>query len=373
MMRTHPLFGAALTFVVLGGCADGATPQEPLAGDQAAGLYWALTLDHDAAVLSTASPYDTLRITATPRDGTGRPLGGLGLVTYHSDNPQQIAVDSTGLVRALGVGEGLAVVAELAAGGTVHSDTLFVTITNDPAPPAFADLSIRPSAPDSTKWAVNGDGSMLFIQPTGDSFSLPFKVVSPFGTDVNGQLIPGVPATYASSDPKVALVDGVNGGTLMVLFPKKPGRTMVTASTTAYGVKLADTVEFTITMPVVTVVKIQRRQGSGEITFSPREVVVSPGGTVIWVNTTGEPVDIAFDNAGAVGAHGLPSCAAGGVVDPGGTGDVPAFGEPLAPNAPLSAANCRSRGFAVPGVYPYRSALTGATGRVVVDNGVDGI
>jgi hypothetical protein len=44
---------------------------------------------------------------------------------------------------------------------------------------------------------------------------------------------------------------------------------------------------------------------------------------------------------------------------------------PQDPQAPaLDPANCRSRLFPVAGVYTYHSSITGATGRIVVNDGL---
>jgi plastocyanin len=371
-MRIHPSIALALTFVLACG-GDAAAPHAPLTGDDAARLYWALTLDHEAAMLSTAPLYDTLRITATPRDAQGRPLEGLGPVTYYSDNPEQVTVDAGGLVRALAPAQQVIVVAELTAGGVTRSDRLMVRVTDDPAPPTLVDLSVGPQPPDSTRWAaVTGDGTNVLVDAMGNVTAFGWKALPSFGTDANGLLVPGVLSSIQASD--TTIFQAYNGASVIILLGRRPGRATVVARTTAYGAELADTVEFAITMPIVGAVKIQRDPGSGALAMSPREIVVGPGGTVLWVNTSGEPADIVFDDPGAALEHlGSVSCAKGGVVDSGGSGDIPAFGAPLVPDAPLAAENCRSRRFLAPGVYPYHSPLTGATGRVVVSDGLDGV
>jgi hypothetical protein len=367
--------GLVFSVVLLLGCGgDPVTSFAPSTGGDAAGLYWALTLDRHAVMLSTAAPYDTILITAIPRDADGHPLTGLGEVTYSSANPEVLQVTAGGVVKALKAGSA-EINAELATANVRHTDRMFVSVTEDVVPPTLATLSIRPEPPDSTTWAVNGDGSSIAIQPDGTVFGLAVKILFARGLDVGGTPIPGLIVDFQSSDTSVAIA-GNTGVAAMLFSSVKPGRVAVTANVTAYGVTKTDTVTFTATMPVYQVVKIQSlpAQGGGptEVAFDAADVTVTPGGSVVWVNLSGQPADIVFDDPTNVLEHGTTvSCAAAGVVDPGGVGNIPAFGELQDPHAPsLSAENCRSRSFPVEGVYTYHSTSTGSTGRVVVNSGL---
>lgn len=364
----------ALVFLVLGCGGETVAPYQPATGQEAAGLYWDLTLDHHAVTLSTVAPYDTIRLTATPRDARGAPLVGLGPVTYRLSDPDLAEVSADGLVRARSTGTEFVVV-ELVADGVQHTDQVTIRITDDSAPPALASLSIHPEPPDSTTWPVTGDGTSVSIGPDGSVHYLPIKLYMMRGaTDSAGNTIPGLPIALTSSDQSVVSTVFAVGDNKVLMFPRTTGRTTIIASTTAYGVTAADTVEFTVTMPVFSVVQIDQRPaylgGPMQFAFAPEEVTVSPGGNVVWVNMSGQPVDVVFDDTPNVAEHGAVSCANAGITDPGGTGNIAAFGELQDPQAPtLSAENCRSRSFPVPGVYAYHSALTGATGRVVVTTG----
>jgi plastocyanin len=364
-----------LSTIAVAGCGgDTVTRFAPATGSDAAGLYWALTVDHRAITLSIAPPYDTLQITATPRDADGHPLSGLGTVTYRSVNPELVLVSPSGRLQALKAGTA-EIDVELSAGSVRHTDRAFVNVTEDEAPPALASLSILPEPPDSTTWGVNGDGSSIAIQPDGSVFGFAVKILFARAADAGGTPIPGINVSFSSSDTTVA-VAGALGGTAMLLQAIKPGRVTVIANATVYGVTMTDSVPFTMTMPVYAVVKIQSqptRLGSATaVAFNAADVTVTPGGSVVWVNLTGQPADVVFDDPTNVIEHGSTvSCAAAGVIDPGGAGDIAAFGEPRDPQAPtMSPENCRSRSFPVAGVYPYHSNLTGATGRVVVNTGV---
>jgi plastocyanin len=358
------------SLLVLGCGGESIAPFQPATGPTAARLYWSLTLNQHAATLSTVMPYDTLRLAATPRDGDGNPISGLGAVTFSSTDPEHVQVSADGIVKALEAGEAIVVTATLAVGNTQHADTLLLNVTDEPVPPVLAHVSLDPT--DSTKWAVNGDGSLLSISNQGTWNSFDWKVPTVFGTDANGNAIPELAFTFTSSDTTVARTLGT-GGSLLIVVPKKPGRTTIIASATAYGVTVADTIPFSITMPVFGVVRIAPRQvglNATAIGFIPDEVTVSPGATVMWVNAGGQPADVVFDDPTDIVIHGAVSCAAAGAADQGGAGNIASFGEPQDPNVALSSENCRSRRFLSSGVYPYQSTLTGARGRVVVSDGL---
>lgn len=362
--------GTLLLATLLGCSSDSVGPYQPATGDAAAGLYWSLTLDHEALTLSTVAPYDTIRLTATPRDANGKPLVGLGPVTYTSSDPTRVQVTPDGLVRALDIAFGVSIKAELTAGEVRHADQLYVMVTNNPSPPVLTRLSAEPLAPDSTIWAVGGEGAFFQVRADGSYTTTGAKLLTVHGAfDQADQPINDLMINYTSSDSTV--MTAIGEGSVVLIDAQRPGRASVIANATAYGVTRADTVEFTIRMPLAVAVRIKGKSTStGGVTaplFEPAEVTVSPGGTIVWANVSGEPVDIVFDDPASAVEHGAVSCAAAGVVDVGGQGNVEAFGEPQAPDATmLSAANCRSRRFLTAGVYPYRSAQTGATGRIVV-------
>jgi plastocyanin len=360
-------FAAVLIAFLLLGCGgESLTPFQPATGTDAARLYWSLTLSQHATTLSTVAPYDTLRLVATPRDDDGNPLPGLGPVTFISMDPEHVQVTPDGIVRALKAGEAIFVTAKLAVGNTEHSDQLVLNVTDESAPPVLTHVSV--DSPDSTAWAVNGDGSFLSISNQGTWTDLGWKILALVGTDASNNPIPELAFTFTSSDTTVAKVIGT-GGAFLVVDPQRPGRTTIIASATAYGVTVADTLRFTITMPVFGVVRIAPRQtGVGTATpgFGPDEITVVPGATVLWVNTSGQSADVVFDDPTNIVDHGAVSCAAAGAADEGGAGNIAAFGEPQDANATLSAENCRSRRFLASGVYSYQSTLTGAHGRVVV-------
>lgn len=357
-----------LAAAILGCGGNEPTGYQPIDSDH---FYWSLTLDHEAITLSTLAPYDTLQLTATPRNGAGVPLEGLGSVTFRSLSPDRLSVTPDGLIKARQPGDFCLVVAELTAGGIRHADTAYVVITDDATPPTVASLSIHPEAPDSATWALTGDGEFMFISPNGSVSASGFKFVFARALNAEGAPVPNVSVAYRSLDTTVAQVYLGTGGPVFILNPIRPGTAVFTATTTAYGVTRADTVSYTITLPVHAVVRLERRRlQAGEApvpAFTSPDVTIRRHGTVVWVNLLDQPADIVFEDPTHVIEHGAVSCARATGADPGGTGDVAPFGELRDPQASqLSSENCRSRSFPEVGEYRYRSPLTGATGRVVV-------
>jgi plastocyanin len=259
------------------------------------------------------------------------------------------------------------VIAELIEGNLHHADTTIINVTADhDAPRMPTHLSF--TSLDSTTWAVGGTGVRTGTLLDILGFLKPLVVQA---TDSAGTSIPGLAIACSASDPTVASVE------CSQISGLRPGRVLLYATATAYGVTLVDTLPFTITNPLRGDVTIAMRStglgGAPHPVFEPSEITIAPGGAVVWANSTGQPVDVTFDDPTNVTERATVRCILG-TADPGGTGDIPAFGDTTTAkvgNVPVpSAANCRSRRFPAPGVYPYYSPLTGATGRIIVATGV---
>jgi plastocyanin len=372
--RTRAALVLLVPVLALSGCGgNSAQPYAPLTGAAAAKQYWSLTLAPQAITLSTVLPHDTITIVATPRDANGAPLAGLGAATLTTSDLTRLQIGANGQLHAIQSGDGIQLTATLSVGNVTHSVATFVNITNDSVPQTLASLSVQPLPPDSTRWAVGGDPSSLSISGNGQASSVPLKLIFAQAQDTQGASFDDIAIAYGSTDSAVANVVGF-GGTLALLSPQTVGRMSIVATATAYGVSLADTVPFAITMPFYSVIQIQSQPltpgGAPVPVFIQSNVTVSPGATVFWTNISGTPVDVTFDDPSHVQAYGGTSCAAAGVIDVGGTGNIAAFGVPQVDSLPLDVGNCRTRSFPVAGVYTYRSTLTGATGRITVNDGL---
>ncbi|MBX6331232.1 MAG: hypothetical protein IRY91_05235 [Gemmatimonadaceae bacterium] len=356
------------------GCSDGAEPFRPPANAAADTLYWTLAADVGGAVLSTVAPYDTFRLVVTPRDKHGNVIQGLGPVTFHSVDPARVEVSADGLVRAHAAtnGEGVEIKAELAAGNTRHETSVYINVVDSDTPPVLTTTLLMGAGVvgDTVRWPVTGDGSSLQIRGDGSAQYSPFNVLYWFPMDEYGNPIVDLLGWATPSNPQPALV--VGGMPLFYLLPRTMGRTMLTFHGAIFGAPVTASVYVDITMPAFGVVKIKSVAaglgGETRIVFDSPDITIIPGGTVVWANVSGQPVDIVFDDSTHVAAHGsLVSCANAGAADPGGAGNIAPFGEPQDLTAPhLTSGNCRSRSFPTPGTYTYHSPLTGATGQIIV-------
>lgn len=346
--------GAAAALVLaVSGCSDGVAVAPPPA-TEIAQFYWALTFDHRVVTLSTVAPYDTIALTATPRNIDGVPLSGLPTPTFTSTDLERVQVSPEGVVQAIAPGNQIQVIATLAHGNVVHADTVLVTVTNTASPPVLDSLSF---ALDSAKVAYPG-----------------FKFLAATAWDTSGAAIPGLPIDYTSTDPTTATISQF--GSSVMLQPVRPGQVTIIATTTAYGITKADTLRFIIGQPLVADIAIvERMEANGGVrrVFVPGQITIGTGGYVTWRNQTGIPTDVTFDDPSTLLPQELycsdPSYTE---KDPAlcGSGNIEAFGVPpkiddeIDPTAYYH--NLRARVFPEPGTYTYHSTSSGATGTIVV-------
>ncbi|HEU4584249.1 MAG TPA: hypothetical protein VFR95_00795 [Gemmatimonadaceae bacterium] len=357
-----PLLLAAITFaaITLAGCGDIQTvePYSPIT-DPAA-LFMSLTLDHGAINLSTTPPYDQLQITATPRDANGAAMEGLGAPTIRSSDTTKVWVTPDGVLQAREPGSGIRVIAELVAEGNVrHADTAIVNVTSDSAPHMLDVLSLDPVG-DEAVWPMvplqSVLGQVLFLFASGRSFQPAFDLKT---LDSEGNPIPGLVVEYESLDPDIATLHPVYGNITLL----QPGEARVVARTTAYGVTMADTTVFTVTLPIINAVSIQPGAQDGPPTVQPKTLTIRPGGYVFWSNLTSDSVSVTFDDPASAGViedicNGLGAaypahCDSGNIA-------------PFMSDASSFFDNTRGRHFTEPGTYTFHIEPLGVTGKVVV-------
>ena len=339
----------ALLMVVVA-CGEDVAVAPPPAADVAQ-RYWTLNYNHHAVTLSIVAPYDTLQLTATPRNANGEPLSGLPAPVFTTTDRDRVQVGVDGVLHAIKTGNRVAVVAALSAGNVTHTDTVYVTVTNKATPPVLAGLSIHPVSPDSAKVAMYG------------SATLRARAWDPDSVAINGLAV-----AYASSDPTVATIDRTRG----TVTPVRPGHVTFVAVATAYGITKADTLPYMIGLPLEVTFTIDAQQDAqGHIVngFVPSQLSVGTGGTVIWQNQNHVPTDVTFDDPTDVVRADL-YCTYFGAKYPFfcDDGNIAAFGVPPDPNDPMGNIfnNGRARSFPVPGTYRFHSTLFGTTGTIVV-------
>lgn len=336
---------AALALAAAGCATDAAVAPPPLINDP--NMYWALTLDHHAVTLSTVAPYDTIRLTATPRMVDGTPITGLPAPTFTSLDLERAEVSADGVVHVIESGDQIPVVATLVVGNIRHADTTFINVTTLAAPPVLDTFSIHPDPTDSAKTALYTT-----------------KMIAPRATTADGTAITGLAVHYTVSDPTTARIDP----TLGQLTPVRPGQVTVIASATAYGVTKADTLPYTIGHVVTAYINVTAQtNASGQTVngFTPNQLLIGPGATVLIINLTGVATDLTFDDPTNI-VPDSTYCQAYASLNPHlcDGGSVEAFARE--PDDQMGITALRVRRFPVPGTYNFHSTIFGTTGTIVV-------
>jgi hypothetical protein len=310
-------------------------------------VYWALTLDHHAVTLSTVAPYDTIRLTATPRTVNGTALDSLPAPTFTSLDLDRAQVSANGLVRVIKSGKKIPVIATLTVGNLQHADTAFINASVVASPPELATLSIKPDPGDSAKTAAN----------------IP-RAIAARAVATDGVSITGLSVYYQSLDPHVATVDRASG----FLTPVRPGHVKLVATATAYGITKSDTLQYTIGYTLGgSIFIIAQRNAIGQMVsvFWPQHIIVAPGSVVIFQNDTQDSTDVTFEDPASV-ASADDYCAPFASMYPFmcGSGNIGAFTRD--PDDEMGGSAVRVRRFPVPGIYAYRSTIFGTTGIIEV-------
>ena len=230
-----------------------------------------------------------------------------------------------------------------------------VNVTNNAAPARLTTFSITPESPEDAVWgatAFYGSLGRAILDLSGVRAT---PQLSLRALDENGAPIPGLQVEYGTLDPHIVRIDR-RSGQIVTLYA--PGTARIWARTEAYGVTMADTAVFTVTMPLVHGFEFQLQPDSS-FALTSKQVIIRPGGYVFWMNFSGKPTDVVFDDPES--AEEIPEvCALLGEAYCGG-GDIPAWD-----GAGGTFDGARGRRFSTPGVYPFRSPLTGLTGKVIV-------
>jgi len=340
-------------------------------------LFASVTFEHRAINLSTAAPYDTFRLTVMPRNALGEPMSGLPAPTFESSDTTRVQVTPEGLLRARRAtdrGRPVEIVAKVIAENNIaHADTAIVHVTADPNPPGIQALRIAPDSASMLEVHLPTQGlgiySLLHLaagMPLDEVIRLMGMALIPQFFDESRRLIISgadfIAVAFRSSNPDALAVHPWRGE----LHPYRLEHARIVARSVVYGVEVSDSVDVQVVLPThVGITIIEDEQGN--LSLEPKEVALSPNATVLWYNTSERPVDIIFDRPEDV------------LEDPefcdrlGGEfcdrGNIAAFaGEPIEGIGDLTNLlnAIRLRRLPKPGVYTYRSILTGLEGRLIV-------
>ncbi len=262
-----------VTAVGDGSAAVTATSGEASGSAQVTVAQEAASVAVSADTLSFAALGDTVRLSAEVRDHNGQVISGAA-VTWASSDPGVAAVDSTGLVTAVGDGSAAVTATSGEASGSAQ-----VTVAQE-----AISLVVSPAS--------------ATLEP-GDTVRLSAEV-----RDHNGQVISGAAVTWTSSDPAVAAVDAAG-----LVTAVGDGSAAVTATSG----EASGSAQVTVA------------QEAASVVVSPASATLVPGDTirlsaeahdrngrvidaaVTW--TTSDPAVAAVDAAGLVTAVGDGSAA----------------------------------------------------------------
>ena len=390
--------------LALGCGSDHLTPAQPIDPEA---LFWDLELNHRAVTLSTTAPYDTLTLTATPRNHAGETLAGVPAPRYTTSDDSRVLVTPEGVLVALKSTtpyQPVGVTARLTMDGMTHAATVIVKVVDDPAPPVLASLSIDPVPPDSAKRSIflhccspapvlkNEDFTLSHL-PRVRASDTAGQPVTGFGVlySSSDSTIGAIPATFSSGAAVAGYTDVVGDELPMEILPLIPGSIEIYASATVFGVTKVDTLPYQIGWPMgfrITVAPIPNL-GPGnfftigaEATRPVNEIRIGVGGFVTW-RTAPSNVDadsptpfateVVFDDPTNV----RPLEDAAQLMSPdfypamcnnqellAGTFDGCSTGGNFV--LPENFRTAVYRVFPLPGTYEYQNALNGARSRVVV-------
>jgi hypothetical protein len=189
-------------------------------------------------------------------------------ITYTSTNPTKVQVSSSGLVTGLAVTSAPAVVvASMATPSITLVDTILVAVTATAHPLKTFSLHTGPTS---------------FAQAS----SIPIPLTA---TDSSDAAVSGLAVKYTSLNPNIFYVNGTS------LIGATTGTTALIASTTSYGVARTDTVNITVTNPMVAYLYCYNKANTGR-DFSSTTTIIGVGGTVNFYNFLGSPITITFDD-----------------------------------------------------------------------------
>lgn len=326
---------AAVVVVALSACGDAGDaprPSRPEAG------YWRLSVNYHAVTLSTVAPNNVIQLRAVPLSLNGDtmplPSAPTFLVSDHS-----VTVDSTGLLTARAPVTGSVVIVRATVGNLTLSDTVIVNVTTLASPPTLGAISIQPTGPSDTVLAVLGT-----------------RTLRPVVTTPTGGTISGLALYFTSSDTTIATINRTRG----LITGQRAGHVTIRVAATAYGVTRTDSFDLRIGNPIFVAFSVLPVSGNaGPWYVTPGTLHLAPGGSALFFNGAGTPLDIVFDDSVDVQPSPYDATGLGG--------NIPAF----APNDPQLLFGApfpyRARTLATPGTHHFHSVLTGVSATIIVE------
>ena len=274
---------------------------------------------HVAPLNSIMAVGDTLSLAVVGQTLSGAPITSFDSVEYLLQNPVdslRLHVSSTGVMTALTPSSAYnPVTLQVIAfkDGLARADVAIVQITDGAF--AGATLSIQPTPDDSARLAIGND---KWIQPTiqntsGQAVDGPM-VRYEYGAGDSTTMqcyVPNFMSTATLTSNQLTLTPcGAGRVGLNTIHGNITGTAWVIADVTVYGVRLRDSVQYTLTHPATQFVQIFPLT-LGLSNAGLNSVIVAPGGTVYFSNglpsSLGASMSWTFDHPEAVTAADPPS------------------------------------------------------------------
>ncbi len=310
----------------------------PGTADDPMSVYWEVQLNHHAATLSMYAPWNTMQLSLIPLTLKGDTMSlSNGTQTFESSDSNSVSVTSTGLVRAKVVTTSVQIYASLTLGKLTYRDTLYVKVVSDPSPKTLQLFSIQPKPGDSAKVSMS---------------TFPYSIQQHLKrTASTGQEMSELLIYYRSLNPAVASIDRRTGGLSVLGAGKRLGPVVFVASTYAYGVARADTLELIMGYPLKSRTSfierplVDKLRVETVVDVSP--VRVGVGADITFGNTTQNDIDLVFDDTTNIRVR-----------------------SPRQPNESVNVniayGYVSVRRFVAPGEYTYRDTKSGAIGKILV-------
>jgi hypothetical protein len=348
-------------------CSTTDTTAVPLDGETG---YWRLRMNYQAVTLSTIAPYDTIQLIATPCNAYDVPLPQSALdsavTTYQLQDPNDtsLTITADGFVHALHPHDGVLVNITTTVRGMTRVDTISFNVTNVSPPPHLTTFTLTVTPDSLTDTFLLGAGQGTLKVQALDSLD---------------KKIPHVVVHFSTADQRMVQLSSGGGVSGTVQRQRDgifvhPGRAMLFAEATVYGITMRDSTFVTITPPgfgLLTAVfgtpkAVGRVVGQFEPAVDTVHIVPDPyagtGATVAFLNATTTPIDVVFDDPTAFKANGIETLFCG----TSSQGNVPAFVHEPTTSCFLGQSGFRLRLITSPGTYHYHSAMYGTSGAIVV-------
>lgn len=288
-----------LTTLSLAGCADLAFGPEAPSPDNA---LWMLRLAPRGITMAVGAE-QAITPTALNIVNTQIPISDSSPVFYISSDDSRVKVTPQGVIQAvqatistttLGPSP-VRIIGSWYYNGVTKADTVYVAVTpTGPAEPV-ASISIQPGEyPLDSTW--------------GGAFGS--KQISVTARTASGRVVSqdSVYAYLWTSTPFLSTGrERMNPETRMLSLGGKTGPLWIYSEAMVYGQILRDSVQYTITHPVsfITVYLSPDPFMPGRVKVSPSDITIGVCGSIIFVNSLSDPVNIAFSDSATNGVCGV--------------------------------------------------------------------